>query len=171
MGENLKKERERSLCLGFLTHLNEKRGTAFAFSRLGKPGEEPDCVCSNGLGIEIVSIYDNHYIAEKQWAEYRAKKRGSELLAVAKIPLLWRDELPRLIGEKIDKLNKGLYGSPAQIILLCSLPSPLIEDAEVEEWVRTYNPFRQDGFFDRFFDEIHITWKGADGADHLRHIE
>lgn len=157
MSIDIKQIHEAESCKRFLAIYNHKRGESLNFLRQGNPNnKEPDCICNNNVGIEIVGIYDNQYQAEKIWTSTRGKtnNRQSDFL------LLTFDNLQNEIGKKLQKLENGNYnGFTGKIILVCNLHSPLLRDQEAEEYIKSYISFRRDGYFNKYFDEIWISWK------------
>ena len=71
------------------------------------------------------------------------------------------------------KLEGGYYdGFSGKIILVCNLHSPLLQDQEVEQYIKEYSSFRQDNYFDRYFNEIWVKWiSDTDGTEKIRRLE
>ncbi len=162
MNIDIKQIHEKESCNRFLAIYNYEREKKFIFLRQGNPkNKEPDCICSNNVAIEIVGIYDNKYQAEKKWALARGQinnKRPDFLL-------LTLDNLQNEIGKKLEKLENGNYnGFTGKIILVCNLHSPL-QNQEVEEYIKSYTPFYSDGHFNKYFDEIWVSWKSDKNGD------
>ena len=168
--KSLKQTHEASACQRFLSEYNKKQDTRIELVQLGEPNrKEPDCICNNNFAIELVGVYDNSYQAEKIWSVARNK-------GVRKQPnykLLSFDNLQDEIGIKLSKLNEGYYdGFTGKIILVCNLHSPLLQDHEVENYIQTYTAFREDGYFERYFHQIWITWKSdKDGNWEIKKLE
>jgi hypothetical protein len=161
--KNLKETHEVAACQRFLSIYNETQNSDIKIIRLGDPNKkEPDCICSNNFAIELAGVYDNSYQAEKVWSVARKKN-------VSKQPdyrLFSLDNLQNEIGTKLSKLNGDNYsGFSGEIILVCNLHSPLLEDCEVENYLQSYASFREDGHFERYFHQIWITWKSAKNGD------
>lgn len=154
----------------FLSIYNSIQNQTIDFVRLGIPKlREPDCICSNSIALELVGVYDNEYQAEKIWALARGKMINKK----PDLKLFTLDNLESSIGEKMRKLERGHYdGFPGKIILVCNLHSPLLQDQEVEQYVKEYSSFRQDNYFDRYFNEIWIKWiSDTDGNEKIRRLE
>jgi hypothetical protein len=158
---DLKQIHEESSCRRFLSIYNLEQGRNFLFLRQGDSNKkEPDCICSNNLGIELVGIYDNSYQAEKIWNEARERLTKQQ----TNIKLLTLGNLQSEIGKKLQKLGEGNYGGfSGKIILVCNLHSPLLQTAEVEQYIGEYAPFRAD--FDKHFEEIWLSWKAENTGD------
>lgn len=153
---NLKECHERATCERFLTLYNIYENTNINFVRLGNSNnKEPDCICSNNISIELTNVYDNEYQAEKLWSEVREK----ELSKNPDYRLLILKKLQNEIGKKLHKLEMGNYNNiSGSILLVCNLQSPLIEDKEVEDYILEYQPFRKNGDFEKYFDQIWVSW-------------
>lgn len=83
------------------------------------------------------------------------------------------DNLQNEIGIKLSKLNGGNYnGFSGRIILVCNLHSPLLQDKEVENYVKIYVSFYRDGHFEKYFYQIWISWKSnRDGDWKIKKLE
>lgn len=166
---DMKQIHETAACQRFLSIYNLKKGEGVNFLRPGNPADnEPDCICSDNTAIELVGIYDNDYQAEKIWAS----ARGKDTLKQQNICLLTLDNLQNEIGKKLWKLAKGNYnGFSGRIFLLCNLQSPLVESRDVERYAEEYTPFRSDGFLERYFGAIWITWRDRDEDCKIKQLE
>ncbi len=166
---DIKQTHETEACKRFLSIYNPAKGENINFLREGNPANnEPDCICSSNTAIELVGIYDNEYQAEKIWADARGKNTFKQ----RDIRLLTLDNLQNEVGKKLYKLSNGNYnGVSDKIILLCNLQSPLLESKDVERYIEEHNPFRNDGFFDRYFEEIWVTWRDVDGEWKIKRLE
>lgn len=154
---DLKTKHEEAVCKIFLVQYNQSLNKKLKLLKIGDPGKkEPDCICSENINIELVGVYDNNYQAEKMWAVARDKIVSRQ----PNLQLLTFENLENEIGNKLQKLNLGNYDCfSGKIILLCNFSSPLIESKEVDRYIKSYNPFRKDGGFDRYFDEIWLMLK------------
>lgn len=109
-----------------------------------------------------MGTYDNQYQAEKIWNEARGKNTARQ----PDYLLLTFNNLQNEIGKKLQKLEAGNYsGFSGEIILVCNLHSPLLQDKEVEQYTKTYMPFRGDNYFKKYFHEIYVLWKSEVGGD------
>jgi len=154
----------------FLFTYNSIQNQTIDFMRLGIPKlKEPDCICGNSVAMELVGVYDNEYQAEKMWALLRGRMINKK----SDLKLFTLDNLESLIGEKLRKLEGGYYdGFSGKIILVCNLHSPLLQDQEVEQYIKEYSSFRQDNYFDRYFNEIWVKWiSDTDGTEKIRRLE
>lgn len=163
MSIDIKKTHEAESCKRFLAIYNYKEGENINFLKQGNPSnKEPDCICSNNVGIEIVGTYDNQYQAKKMWTSARGKTNNKQ----PDFLLLTFDNLQNEIGKKLQKLESGNYdGFTGKIILVCNLHSPLLQDQEVEEYIKSYTSFRSDRYFNKYFDEIWVSWKSNRNGD------
>lgn len=151
--ENLKTLHEEAICKSFLSPYNKITDAECTFLRLGNPARnEPDCICTNNLNIELVGVYDNKNQAERMWQDARGNSHNKPHDRA----LLTLKNLDSAIAQKLQKLNDGYYKYSGRIILLCDLQSPLITTTEVEQYIQDYTPFRQDNHFDRYFDEVWV---------------
>ena len=155
--KNIKQDHEREVGNSFLALYNLLQKNNLHFLKLGDPlQKEPDCIYSDNVAIELVGVYDNNYQAEKMWSTVR----GKNVLQKHNLQLLTLENLVSEIGKKLYKLEEGNYdGFSGKIILVCNLSSPLIDDDEIEKYISTYNSFRKDGYFDRYFYEIWLLWQ------------
>ncbi len=166
---DIKSAHETEACKRFLFLYNLETTENINFLRQGNPKDnEPDCICSDNTAIELVGIYDNEYQAEKIWASARGKNTFKQ----ADIRLLTLDNLQNEVGQKLHKLSSGNYnGFSGKIILLCNLQSPLLESMEVERYIEEHTPFRNDGFFERYFEEVWVTWHNTNGKWKIKQLE
>jgi len=160
---NIKQAHEVAACRRFLSIYNLERGSKLNFLRQGNPdNNEPDCICNDDTAIELVGAYDNQYQAERIWNEARDKNTTKRPDYV----LLTFENLQNEIGKKLKKLEADNYsGFSGRIILVCNLHSPLLKNVEVEQYTKEYVPFRTDGFFNKYFDEIWISWKSENSGN------
>lgn len=65
----MKTRHEMYVCRDFLDFYNQKTGSSYVLLRHGEQGHvnEPDCVCSGGLNIEIVGVYYGDTDARLEW--------------------------------------------------------------------------------------------------------
>lgn len=153
----LKSSHEKAASIRFLTLYNNLNKSNLCFVRLGDPSKkEPDCICSDNTAIELVGAYDNQYQARKIWNDARGKIDNEK----PEFRLVTFKNLELEIANKLEKLNKNNYdGFTGKILLLCNLHSPLLTSSDVESFVAGYTPFKMDGYFDKYFKEIWITWQ------------
>lgn len=163
MSVEIKQTHETESCKRFLTIYNCKKRKNINFLRPGNLiNKEPDCICSNNIAIEIVGVYDNQYQAEKMWDSARGKTNNKQ----PDFLLSTFDNLQNEIGKKLQKLESGNYnGFTGKIILVCNLHSPLLQDREIEEYIKSYTPFRSDRYFNKYFDETWVSWKSDRNGD------
>lgn len=159
----LKSAHEEAASIRFLKLYNDSNKSSLCFLRLGDPNEkEPDCICSNNTAIELVGTYDNSYQARKIWNQARGKDNSGK----PQLQLLTFENLESEITNKLEKLNNKNYdGFSGKIFLLCNLHSPLLTNSDVDSFVGGYTSFKGDHYFDRYFDEIWITWQPENKSD------
>ena len=115
-------------------------------------------------------IYDNKDQAEKIWTSARGK--GKNTHKQTNIRLLTLDNLQNEVGKKLYKLGKGNYnGFSGKLILVCNLQSPLVETKEVERYIGEHSSFRNDAFFEKYFEAVWVTWRDIDGEWKIRQLE
>ena len=163
MNTKIKDSHEEASIIRFLTLYNNLNKNDLSFLRLGDPNKkEPDGICSNDVAVELVGAYDNSYQARKIWGA----ARGKDSRAKPELQLLTFENLTQEIATKLEKLNNGNYdGFTGKIVLLCNLHSPLLTDSDVDTFMNKYIPFKIDHYFDRFFEEIWITWKSEEDGN------
>lgn len=161
----LKLDHERAISKSFIALYNKHIIQPISFIRMGNPDKnEPDCICDS-LAVEIVDIANNSSEYKYLWDHARNKKDTSH--NPFKINIF--DQITPIVGEKLNKLNNGHYdGYTGKKILLCNLISPLIVDEEVHSYIASYNPFRLDGYFRKYFDELWLYWASSSGISILR---
>ena len=167
---NLKQNHEKSACERFILLYNTATSNQLKFIRLGDPNiKEPDCICNDNVAIELVNDFDNSYQAEKLWSEARGKPNMAQPTFLLKS----LSDLQQIITNKLGKLNTGNYdGFSGKLLLVCHLQSPLLTDHEVELYLENYVPFREDVSFERYFDEIWISWKSENSGEwQIRKLE
>lgn len=157
MNTQIKTVHEEASSIRFLELYNDLNKSDLNFLRLGDPNKnEPDCICSNSVAIELVGTYDNEYQARKIWNQARGKDNDGK----PQLQLLTFENLESEIVSKLEKLNNKNYdGFSGKIFLLCNLHSPLLTTSDVDAFVSRCSPFKMDSYFDRYFDEIWITWQ------------
>lgn len=154
--QKLKLDHEIAVCNRFLMFYNGYTNKRISFIKEGNPNiNEPDCICSDNIGIELVGVYDNDYQAQKIWNTARGKRINIK----PQYLLLTLQNLENEIGKKLQKLNENKYaGFSGDIILVCNLHSPLIQDKDIKKFISEYVPFKNDNFFEKYFHEIWILW-------------
>lgn len=157
MNTQIKTAHEETSSIRFLKLFNDLTKNNLNFLRLGDPNKkEPDCICSDNVAIELVGTYDNLYQARKIWNQARRKNNNEN----PQFQLLTFENLENEIATKLEKLNNKNYdGFSGKIFLLCNLHSPLLINSDVDCFFKKYTPFKKDHYFDRYFDEIWITWQ------------
>lgn len=163
MNTKIKDSHEEASIIRFLTLYNNLDKNDLSFLKLGDPNKkEPDGICSNDVAVELVGAYDNSYQARKIWGTARGKDNDGK----PELQLLTFENLSQEIATKLEKLNNGNYdGFSGKIFLLCNLHSPLLTNSDVDSFVRGYTSFRGDHYFNRYFDEIWITWQPENKSD------
>lgn len=146
-------ESEYLECNSFLEKYNNLHNTKIKFIKHGNPDRnEPDCICTNDIAIEITSAQDNPHQAEKIHSNTVKQKFNPNLKSV--------ENLENIIFQKLNKLNTEKYnGVTGKIILVCNLESPLVTDKNVDSFIENYTPHSQDGWFDKYFSETWLFWK------------
>lgn len=154
---NFEKEaNEKSLCESFLKIYNEIHNTNTQFVRSGNASlKEVDCICSGGFNIEVSAAYANPYQAEK----INSYRRGFETKKSPTFLLSAETSLEKIVCAKLHKLNLGNYsGTRGNIYLLVEIPTQLYTDKDILGMIENHTPFKEDGFFDKFFKEIWLIW-------------
>ena len=66
---------EEAVCRRFLDAYNQANGTAYTLRGLQQP-PAPDCLCSGGLNLEIVTAYYDEGAAKDLWDLARGKAQA-----------------------------------------------------------------------------------------------
>jgi len=162
----LKEKHQIAICKDFISIYDKK----IHFTKLGNPQKnEPDCLLSNGLAIELIGVYDNNYQAEKIWSY----PRDTKTYKIPEHKLCRLDNLSKAIPKKLQKLEEGRYnGFNGKLILLCYFETKLLlDEREIENYISQYSPYRLDNWFKKYFHEIWIMWEDLTGDTKIRRLE
>lgn len=157
--ENDYRQVEKSTCLEFLEPYNKRITKNIKFERFGNPNlgkGEPDCICSNGLNIEVTTVFYDNETAKYTWGFIDfLKKRMSKESYEKKYPDNTRcmknpdqglyDSINKIIIEK----NKKNYNYDGKLFLLIYSRPAVSNEKEIEDYIREYRNFKN-----IIFDEV-----------------
>ena len=157
--ENDYKQVEESACLEFLELYNTQIGKNTKFKRFGNPNlgkGEPDCICNNGLNIEVTTVFYDNEDAKYTWGFIDfLKKRISKYRYEIKYPkdtLCMKnpdqglyDSINKIIVEK----NKKKYNYDGKLFLLIYSRPAISDEKDIEDYIREYRNFKN-----IIFDEV-----------------
>lgn len=120
----MKSRHELYVCKDFLEFYNMKNNTQYSILRHGEQGHinEPDCVCSDGLNIEIVGVYYGNPDAKLEWRlarkEITVQQSNESQPTYINPDQLVFTFLEEEWGKKERKLADGKYCCTGKIFLL-----------------------------------------------------
>jgi hypothetical protein len=114
---------EEATCRRFLDAYNASHGTTITFASLQAQGR-PDCLCSTGLEIELVSAYYDPAAAKERWDLARGKtKPPTAPRGIENPDQTIFDEIDRAVRTKAGKH----YTSSTKPWLVIRIDAPLLE--------------------------------------------
>lgn len=153
--ENDKKQHEEASCREFLEIYNKKFNKKIKFVSLGNPNKkEPDCICSEGLNIEIVTVYYDEIDAKQSWGiidvikkridkkEYDKKYRDNTLCMENPDEGLFTF-INNEIRKKIQQKN---YDYKGKLFLLITSRPAITNQQEMRKYIKAYRNFKNDKF-------------------------
>jgi len=153
--ENDKKQHEEASCRDFLEIYNKQFNKKIKFVSLGNPNKkEPDCICSEGLNIEIVTVYYDEIDAKQSWGiidvikkridkkEYDKKYRDNNLCMENP------DEgLFNFINNEIrKKIQQKSYDYKGKLFLLITSRPSITNKQEMRKYIKVYRNFKNNKF-------------------------
>jgi len=157
--ENDYRQVEKSTCLEFLELYNKRIGKNIEFKRFGNPNlgkGEPDCICSDGLNIEVTTVFYDNEDAKNIWgfidllkkriSKERYEKKYPDNTLVMKNPDQGLyDSINKIIAEK----NNKEYHYDGKLFLLIYSRPAISDEKDIEEYIKEYRNFRN-----IIFDEV-----------------
>lgn len=143
VNREMKAEHELSVCNDFLDFYNRKNNTQYAILRHGCQGRlnEPDCICSCGLNVEIAGVYYNDTYARLGW---QLAKREIAIQHANHSQRMYPnpDELACVFlekewKEKEQKMAKGKYSYTGRVLLLINARNTAF--TEFKDYVEYFN--------------------------------
>lgn len=157
--ENDYRQVEKSTCLEFLEFYNKRTGKNIEFERFGNPNlgkGEPDCICSDGISIEITTVFYDNEDAKYTWGfidllkkriskDRYEKKYPDNTLAMKNPDQGLYDSINKIIVEK----NKREYHYDGKLFLLIYSRPAISDEKDIENYIKQYRNFRN-----IIFDEV-----------------
>lgn len=145
------KKHEKISCLNFLELYNKRTGNNIKFKRFGNPnlGEgEPDCICDEGLNIEVATAYYDNEEAKNDWGFIDLlKKRIDKDSYKKKYPdntLCMKNPdqgLYNSINTIIINKNKKEYSYDGKLFLLIYSRPAISDEKDIEDYIKKYRNF------------------------------
>ena len=143
--ENDYRQVEKFTCLEFLELYNKRIGKNIKFERFGNPNlgkGEPDCICSDGLNIEVTTVFYDNEDAKYTWGLIDLlKKRISKDRYEKKYPdnTLGMKNPDQGLYDSINKIvigkNKKEYNYNGKLFLLIYSRPGITNETEIEMYI------------------------------------
>jgi len=153
------KQHEKLACQHFLELYNKQLGNNFIFKKFGNPNlgkGEPDCICSDGLNIEVATAYYDNLDAKNIWGFIDLlKKRINKDSYEKKYPdntLCMKNPdqgLYNSINKIVVEKNKKEYEYNGKLLLLIYSRPAITDERDIEDYVKQYRYFKN-----IIFDEV-----------------
>ena len=153
------KQHEKLACQHFLELYNKQLGNNFIFKKFGNPNlgkGEPDCICSDGLNIEVATAYYDNLDAKNIWGFIDLlKKRINKDSYEKKYPdntLCMKNPdqgLYNSINKIVVEKNKKEYEYNGKLLLLIYSRPAITDERDIEDYVKQYRYFKN-----IMFDEV-----------------
>ena len=153
------KQHEKISCQKFLEFYNKQLGKNIEFIKFGNPDlgkGEPDCICSDGLNIEIATAYYDNLDAKNSWGfidllknrirkDSYEKKYPDNTLCMKNPDQGLYDSINKIVIEK----NKKEYHYDGKLFLLIYSRPAVSDERDIEDYIKQYRNFRN-----IIFDEV-----------------
>lgn len=155
------KQVEKSSCQNFLKLYNKQLDENIKFIKLGNPNlgkGEPDCICSDGLNIEIARAYYDNVDAKNTWGtidllknriskeDYKKKYPDNTLCMKSPDHGLY-DSINKIIINK----NKKEYEYIGKLFLLIPSRPATTDEKDIEAYIKHYRNFENLNFDEVWF--------------------
>ena len=153
------KQVEKASCQKFLEFYNKQLGKNIKFIKFGNPNlgkGEPDCICSDGLNIEITTAFYDNLDAKVSWGTVDLlknriskddyEKKYSNNTRYMKSP---NHGLYNSINKIVIEKNKKEYNYDGKLFLLIFSRPAITGERAIEAYIKQYRNFEN-----IFFDEI-----------------
>jgi len=153
------KQVEKASCQKFLEFYNKQIGKNIKFIKFGNPNlgkGEPDCICSDGLNIEITTAFYDNLDAKVSWGTVDLlknriskddyEKKYSDNTRYMKSP---NHGLYNSINKIVIEKNKKEYNYDGKLFLLIFSRPAITGERAIEAYINEYRNFEN-----IFFDEI-----------------
>ena len=153
------KQVEKSSCQKFLEFYNKQLDKNIKFIKFGNPDlgkGEPDCICSDGLNIEVATAYYDNIDAKEAWGfvdllkkrinkdDYE-KKYPDNTLGMKSPDQGLYNSINKIVIEK----NKKEYNYNGKLFLLIYSRPGITDEKDIEMYIKQYRNFKN-----IIFDEI-----------------
>ena len=153
------KQHEKIACQHFLELYNKRLGNNFIFKKFGNPDlgkGEPDCICSDGLNIEVATAYYDNLDAKDAWGfidllknriskDSYEKKYPDNTLCMKNPDQGLYNSINKIVVEK----NKKEYEYNGKLFLLIYSRPAITDERDIEDYIKQYRCFRN-----IIFDEV-----------------
>ena len=153
------KQHEKISCQNFLEFYNKQLDKNIEFVKFGNPDlgkGEPDCICSDGLNIEIATAYYDNLDAKNSWGfidllknrirkDSYEKKYPDNTLCMKNPDQGLYDSINKIVIEK----NKKKYDYIGKLFLLIYSRPAISDERDIEDYIKQYRNFRN-----IIFDEV-----------------
>lgn len=157
--EEDKKQVEKSSCQDFLVLYNKQLNKNIKFVKFGNPDlgkGEPDCICSDGLNIEVATAYYDNLDAKDTWGfidllknriskDNHKKKYTENTLCLNNCD----QGLYNNINEIVINKNKKEYKYVGKLFLLIPSRPATTDEKDIETYLKHYCKFEN-----KIFDEV-----------------
>jgi len=153
------KQVEKASCQKFLEFYNKQLSKNIKFIKFGNPNlgkGEPDCICSDGLNIEITTAFYDNLDAKVSWGTIDLlknriskddyEKKYSDNTRYMKSP---NYGLYNSINKIVIEKNKKEYNYDGKLFLLIFSRPAITGERAIEAYIKQYRNFEN-----IFFDEI-----------------
>ncbi len=155
------KQVEKSSCQDFLELYNKKLNKDIKFKKFGNPNldkGEPDCICSDGLNVEIAGAYYDNVDAKNTWGTIDLlKNRISKKDYKKKYPdNTFFMESPDYgfydnINKAVVNKNKKEYEYDGKLFLLIISRPAITSERDIETYIKHYRNFENMNFDEVWF--------------------
>ncbi len=153
------KQVEKASCQKFLEFYNRQLGENIKFIKFGNPNlgkGEPDCICSDGLNIEITTAFYDNLDAKISWGTVDLlknriskddyEKKYSDNTRYMESP---NHGLYNSINKIVIEKNKKEYNYDGKLFLLIFSRPAITGERAIEAYIKQYRNFEN-----IFFDEV-----------------
>jgi hypothetical protein len=155
------KQVEKSSCQKFLKLYNKQLGKNIKFIKFGNPDlgkGEPDCICSDGLNIEVATAYYDNLDAKGTWGlidflknriskENYEKKYPDNTLGMKSPDQGLYDSINKIVTNK----NKKEYEYVGKLFLLIPSRPAITDQKDIEVYIKHYRNFENLNFDEVWF--------------------